>query len=365
MELGDENVDQEIRDFVTSQEDIEIDKYSDVGCNGDLYFGNHKIFNERVALKFYYLDNKGLSHKEPQILRGIDHDNILKVHEAKKISDNYAYFLTSEFSGGDLDKFMKENSLSTHQALNIVHDILKGVTEMHKNPHRLLHRDLKPNNILIEQETLKACIADFGSIKQLPKKKTSIPASKNSLVYRPKETIDSNEYNFQSDVYQIGLILFQLLGGYFPDAMADWLSPTQKKKLKNISDIFEQHQFIEKAFDNLISKNKLLKFETLPFYIDDTLKSILRKATRPELNNRYKSTAEFMNAIYQYKNKSKDWLQRDEDYFATKSNGTTYRLFKSKGKYHVEKTIVGSKTPRKMNKHDNTLEGAYNLVKKE
>jgi hypothetical protein len=54
MDLGDQNVDDEIREFINSQKDIDIDKYSDVGCNGELYFGTHKIFKERVALKFYY-----------------------------------------------------------------------------------------------------------------------------------------------------------------------------------------------------------------------------------------------------------------------------------------------------------------------
>lgn len=361
MDLKDNDVDIEIKDFIANQSDIEIDRYSDVGCNGDLYFGKHKIFNERVALKFYYSDGKGISHKEPQILRGIDHSNIIKVHDARKISDNYAYFLTSEFSGGDLHKFIKENSISTHVALSITQDILKGVNEMHKNPNRLLHRDLKPNNILVDKESKLACIADFGSIKYIPAKKDSIVASKNSLVYRPKESIQKNEYNFQSDVYQVGLILFQLLGGFFPDAMIDWFNEKQQNKLNNIRDIFEQHQFTESVFDNLIVKNKLLRFESLPFYVDNKLKAIIRKATRPELSKRYKSASEFMNAVYKYKTKAIDWVCIDNEYLAINNKETTYRIYKTKRGFDVERKIKGG-VERKMRNHDNSLENIYELI---
>jgi len=362
MELNDENVDDEIKEFIKTQTDIKIDSYSDVGCNGELYFGQHKIFGERVALKFYYTDKKGLSHKEPQILRSIDHPNIIKVYDAKIISENYAYFLTSEYSGGDLLKFMKTNDLSTHQSISIIQDILKGVSEMHKSPNRLLHRDLKPNNILINNITYTACIADFGSIKYLQKNQTSLIASKNSLIYRPKETVDKNEYNFQSDIYQIGLVLFQLLGGFFPNASADWLTNKQKIKLQNISNIFEQHQYLENTFDKLISKNKLLRFESLSFYIDDKLKGIIRKATRPELSRRYKSASEFMNALYRYKANSFDWLDSDESFIATKKNETTYRIFNTKKGYCVEKKIKGGIT-RQMRNHDKTIPGIIEAIK--
>ena len=364
MDLNDSNVDIEIKEFVENQIDIEIDRYSDVGCNGDLYFGRHKVFNERVALKFYYVDRKGLSHKEPQILRKIDHPNIIKVHDARIISDNHAYFLTSELSGGDLHKYMKNNNISTHDALNFTQDILKGVNEMHKNPNRLLHRDLKPNNILIDDKTNKACIADFGSIKYLPERRNSIPASKNNLVYRPKETVNKNEYSFQSDVYQVGLILYQLLGGFFPDAIVEWFTEKQKNKLNNIKDVFEQHLFIESAFDKLIIQNKLIDLNSLPFYIDHRLKTIIRKATRPELSKRYKSTSEFMNALYKFKSNSIDWAKTENGYLAKKKNGNIYRIYWASNGYEVEKTINGGK-PRKMRKHNKQLDDIYELIKRD
>ncbi|MCJ7448686.1 MAG: protein kinase family protein [Bacteroidales bacterium] len=263
MDLDSLNIDDEIKDFIKSQKDITIDKHSDSGCNGELFFGSHKIFNERVALKFYYIDKHGLSHKEPQILRQIDHKNILKILDARIIGDNYAYFLTPQIEGGDLDEYRLKTVLDTHSALEITQGILMGLTEMHKNPNRLLHRDLKPNNILIDNDKT-AIIADFGSVKYIPFSQNSIVASKNSLVYRAKEVVEKGEYCFQSDIYQVGIVLFQLLNGFFPLAIIDWFDTKKQKKIKDIKDMFEQHVFIEKQFDKLISGNKLLKLESLP-----------------------------------------------------------------------------------------------------
>lgn len=98
--MNDESVPRVVRDFVKSQTDIIIDRYSSDGGNADLYFGRHKIFDDRVCLKFYYVDVNKIAHDEPKILRQIKHDNILKIYDARLIADKYAYILTPEIVGG-------------------------------------------------------------------------------------------------------------------------------------------------------------------------------------------------------------------------------------------------------------------------
>jgi hypothetical protein len=63
--INDVNVDEPIKEFVRNQKDVEIDRYSDTGANGELYFGRRKILNDRVALKFYYYNSHISSHQEP------------------------------------------------------------------------------------------------------------------------------------------------------------------------------------------------------------------------------------------------------------------------------------------------------------
>jgi eukaryotic-like serine/threonine-protein kinase len=363
MDLDLLEIDDEIKHFIKNQNDVIIDKYSDSGCNGELFFGMHKIFKERVALKFYYVDKYGLSHKEPQILRKIDHTNVIKIHDARIIGANYAYFLTPQIKGGDLFDYKNNTILDTHTALKIVQDILLGLSEMHKVPNRLLHRDLKPNNILID-ENRTAIIADFGSVKHIPSDKQNIVASKNSMVYRAKEVVEKGEYCFQSDIYQVGIILFQLLGGFFPDAIIDWLDFKKQKKAIEIKDMFEQHVFIEKQFDKLISSHKLIRFDSLAFYIDDRLKGIIRKATNPILSQRYKNTSEFYNAIYKYKAKAVNWVKVNDEYIATCHNNTEYRIYPDNKGFQLERKVKNG-VPRNFNKHNGSIDAMIEIINSE
>lgn len=362
---NDEDVEQVVRDFVSNQQDIAIDRYSDVGCNGFVYFGKHNIFGERVALKFYYVDKGGLSHKEPQIMRELsqNHVNILKVHDAKMISDKYAYFLTPEICGGDLDSFFRNTNLSTLSIIEIIQDILKGLSQMHKRPYRLVHRDLKPNNILIDNLSNRAIIADFGSIKHIPLQKSEIVASKNSLVYRPKEAVVNNLYSFQSDIYQAGIILYQLLGGFFPIAIADWLTQSQYQKAMNIKDGFEQHSFIERIIDDKIIRDKLLDYDSLPLYTDKKLKSIIKTATSPNLAKRYGSASEFLSELMMYKNKAIDWMQENNCIYAVKHSGVKYRISKTSKSIKLEKTVKNGE-PRHVNSgHAGTVESMIEYIR--
>ncbi|MDF2433164.1 MAG: eukaryotic-like serine/threonine-protein kinase [Mucilaginibacter sp.] len=361
MDLGDQNVDDEIRDFICSQTDIEIDKYSDVGCNGELYFGVHKIFKERVALKFYHTGKAGLFHKEPQILRKIRHANIIEVLDAKIISGQHAYFLTKEIDGGDLETYMRNVDLDVFTSLGLAQDILRGLSEMHKDPNRLLHRDIKPNNILVDNMSTSAIIADFGSVKYIPSNQTSITASKNSLVYKPCESVTNNEFNCQSDVYQTGLVLFQLLGGFFPLAIADWLSKNDYQKALNISVYFDQQSFIEKIINNRIVKGKLINLDSLPHYVDSKLKSIIKKATHPDLNVRYKSAVDFLNSIY--KSDAINWQKNGGDYLASKRNGNQYKITCDSKGFTTEKSVKNNSF-RKIGLHVLSIAEAIELVKK-
>jgi len=201
--------------------------------------------------------------------------------------------------------------LSTNTAITITQGILKGLSELHKMPNNFVHRDLKPNNILIDNETKTPFIADFGSIKKIPDSKNSVVASKNTFIYKPYESLIDGDYFKESDIYQVGIILFQLLNGFFPGAAADWLSDRQRTKLTKITGSFEQWQFIEECINQKIVRGKLLDYNSLPKFISKRLKSIIRTATHIDKDKRYKNCAEFLKALFDYQKKSKDWFEVD------------------------------------------------------
>lgn len=343
--IKDDQVDEPIRRFIREQSDIEIDKYSDTGSNGELYFGKRRVLGDRVALKFYYYKSSS-PHQEPLLLKDIRHENILQIFDAKIIDNQYAYFLTPEISGGDLHKFFNRNVLSTNDALSITQGILKGLSALHSEPNNIVHRDLKPSNILIDDVTRCPFIADFGSVRKIPEGNDYVVASKNTFIYQPVESLLNATYSKQSDIYQVGIILFQLLDGYFPITPVDWLSDTQRKKLSRITGDFEQWQFIEHCIGRKIIGNSLLDNRTLPPFVDIQLKKIINTATTPDLARRYKNSTEFLKALFDYSKGAIDWKSEDQTYLAKDRKGNQYRVFKGTKGYEVETKKAGKKWRR-------------------
>lgn len=332
-ELG---LDDEVKDFLTSQTDLIIDRVSQEGGNCDIFFGYHKIFDRRIALKIYYGNDKS-SHNEPRILSRMDHENILRVRDAKRIGDYYSYFMTDEISGGDLEKFFQNGKLNLTEKLNVIHGILHGLTELHKSDISIVHRDLKPKNILIYEDNKQPLISDFGSIKQFDKNLGSVSGSKTTLVYTPKEVFDNNSYTTQSDIYQVGVTMFQILGGFFPGAYFDWLNEKEQKKFLAITGHYDQSVYLEKIIHKLVTKHKLLKLDTLPKYIHPKIIKIIQKATHPNLKIRYENTGAFMSDLYNVQRKLTNWEESDDGLLATKPNGDRYRIISTKKGYCIEK----------------------------
>lgn len=337
MILSELGLDDEVKQFLNTQTDFIIDRVSQEGGNCDIFFGYHKIFDRRIALKIYYGNDVSSSHHEPRILSRIEHDNILRVRDAKRIGDYYSYFMTDEISGGDLEKCYLKGDLDLRDKLNIIHGVLNGLTILHNPENSIVHRDIKPKNILIYDETKQPLISDFGSIKHFEKEVGAVSGSKTTLVYTPKEVFDSNRYTIQSDIYQVGVTMFQILGGDFPPAYFDWLNEKEKSKFLKISGSYEQTVFIDKVIERLVVKNRLLNFASLPKYLDGKIIRILQKATNPNLGVRYANTGAFMSELYKVQRCLTNWKQIDSELYATKFNNESYRIVNCKKGYSIEK----------------------------
>lgn len=337
MNLSSLGLDEEVKSFLNQQKDFTIDRFSQEGGNCDMFFGYHKIFDRRIALKVYYGNDKSSSHIEPRILSRIDHPNILRVRDAKRIGDFYSYFMTDEISGGDLEKCNATGTLDLKEKLNIIHGVLNGLTELHREENSIVHRDIKPKNILVYDDTKQPLISDFGSIKQFDASIGSISGSKTTLVYTPKEVFEDNKYSKQSDIYQLGVTMFQILGGYFPGTYIEWLNEKEKNKLNSISDSFEQSVFLDKVIHKLVVKNNLLRYDSLPKFIDPSIVRVIQKATNPKLGIRYPNTGPFMMDLYKVQKRVTNWKVDGEIYSATKFSGEQYRVVPGKKGYSIEK----------------------------
>lgn len=362
MDLSALGLDDEVKGFLNTQTDFVIDGVSQEGGNCDIFFGYHRIFDRRIALKIYYGNDKSSSHYEPRVLSKIEHDNILRVRDAKRIGSYYSYFMTDEIDGGDLEKCFLNGDLDLKEKLNIIHGVLNGLTELHNPQNSIVHRDLKPKNILIYKESKQPLISDFGSIKRFDQNLGQVSGSKTTLVYTPKEVFEFNKYTTQSDIYQIGVTMFQILGGYFPGAYFDWLSEKEKQKFKQISGAYEQSVFLDKVIHRLVTRNKLLNYDSLPKYVNSGIIKVIKKATHPKLNIRYANTGEFMNELFKVQKRLVNWKEEDSILIATKMNGDNYRIVNGKKGFSIEK--LGNKSWRRSGDFNNNKEALIRSLNK-
>jgi len=315
--MDDSSVDPRIKKFISEQDDIHIDRYSNKGGFGELYFGKRNILGDRVALKFYKVKD-GSGHEEAVLLQKITSDNILPILDARMLDDEISFYLTPEMSGGDLQNVIDTYIIDTNIGIEIVTNILKALTELHKDGNSLVHRDLKTANILVDlKDGVKTYLADFGTIRKIPDNNDFVSASTYSFLYRPYEALIENKYYRESDIYQVGIILFQVLGGHFPmKTPHDWLRARDLKKYHLFLTDGERFDFLRFSLNNLIVKGKLLNYDSLPYYINNKLKTIIKKATSADFTKRYKSTSEFFKALFDYQKSAKIWWKEGDIIFA-------------------------------------------------
>lgn len=324
----------EIRECLLSiEKNIEIIAYDTKASNGYVFFGKNKITRQEVVIKFYYWGGKGAYHAEPRALTEIDSVNVLKVIDAGFAGSAWAYFLTPMCPGGDLDSIVMSSDVSNRRAVKLVDNILHGLSHLHGN--RLLHRDLKPSNIFVSEGGV-GVIGDFGSLRRVPEDANFVPASSHALLYRPPEAIGSGgSYGYYSDIYQVGMILFQLLGGPLPYDQRAWLNNNQLKKMASLIDETEATIYADRCIEGRINKGKIINTSDLPDWVPTSLIKIVKKSTNVDPNKRYKNVADFIVALNHVLPGISDWILESGVLYLRDS--TSYALSLSDGKLIVKK----------------------------
>jgi serine/threonine protein kinase len=361
-ELDDDHGVESVRTYVRQHPDINVHTYVKRGLNGLVYFGTRKKLKDEVVLKFYWSYPEFDSSEEAVILRGIDHPNILKIYDLRFIKPNSAYFLSPYISGGDLQEHIDKRSLSTKEALKLVSGILLGVSELHSN-HSLVHRDLKPGNILFDVEKTNPIIADLGAVKKIDSVDGHTTESKATLYYLPPESIVEKRYYLQSDLYQVGIIMFQLLGGFFPiNEPMKWVKEKEVNQLNAEKDEQKRFDQFEELIKGKIYKGKLVDMVTLPVYLDPAFKRVLNKALHRDFSKRFKSASEFLREVHRLSSSYPSYLSDNNNIIVSHESGREFRITTDGNSFALEKRLPGGSW-RRDNSHDGTLESLLTIAR--
>ncbi|SMP71402.1 protein kinase domain-containing protein [Anoxynatronum buryatiense] len=288
--------------------DIEFTREGTKGANGYLYFGENRILHTKVAVKFYYWGGDTRFHAEPSALGKLAGENILPINTAGLLDGEWAYFVTPYCQNGDLDDLLDNSCIGNIEAINRTCQILSGVGVLHA--HRYVHRDLKPANIYIG-DNYQSIIGDFGSVKHIPEGQSSIPASSHAVLYRPPESVETSSYGFEGDIYQCGLVLFQLLGGSLPYEETFWLNRLQRKKYDELTNEVDRAIYADQCIKARIVSGRIVDISTLPPWVPDVLKRIIRKATHIDPLRRFQSISAFHVTLNNNRARVQDWCITD------------------------------------------------------
>ncbi|WP_080432401.1 protein kinase domain-containing protein [Burkholderia ubonensis] len=303
--------------------EFEIASFNDSGANGYVLIGRHTLLQKQVAIKIYFHGENDID-QEPSIIAKINHENVLKVYDARKVRKDCSYFMTPAASEGDLSKFLDAYFVSLPLSHKLLCQLLSGIADLHREPNLLVHRDLKPENLLVHDDTI--LIADFGSVRRIDEKTGNAPASKHSILYRPPEAFGENAFfNFSSDIYQAGMIGFLLFGGKLPNDLLSYMTNKQKSALAGIQGDYEKSKYVDSLIAEKISRGSLLNFDSLPFYIPNSIKRVLRRAVSP-IDRRYTAVSEFLADLLRLRNNLPDWTMRNKAVILRNWKGMDYRL---------------------------------------
>lgn len=325
------------RALVELSRSIDLEKVCNKGANGYTFVGMNRVLNREVAVKFYFWGRDPKYHAEPRNLSAIHSGHVVPIFDAAFVDEEYAYFVMPYFPNGDMDDLIGKGGVSgIKHAVQLTQDILAGLVELHSM--RLLHRDLKPQNILINDRG-QALIGDFGSVKAIPDGQETVPGSGHSLIFRPPESIRFNHYGFTGDLYQVGILLFQLLGGKLPYDEVAWLSKRERTEYYAIQNNTDRTIFADRIISGKIEQGRVINIETLPPWVCDALRRTVKKACHRVPSHRFESTAAFLAHFAKLASLVHDW--QIVDGCPTLLGKVSYRICDSKQNslYYVEKRI--------------------------
>lgn len=163
--------------------------------------------------------------REMEILARLNHPNIASLYDGGRTEDGRLYYLMEYVDGEPIDLYCRRSQLRLEDRLRLFQKVCGAVQYAHRN--LVVHRDLKPNNILVTAEG-EPKLLDFGVAKILEEaRETTVLTSQGQRLFTPDyaspEQVKGDVITTVSDVYSLGILLYQLLAGVRPYRLKTFL----------------------------------------------------------------------------------------------------------------------------------------------
>ncbi|AXY25593.1 serine/threonine protein kinase [Suicoccus acidiformans] len=248
------------------------------GGMANVYLAHDLILNRDVAVKVLRYDFQNDQdairrfQREAMSASQLLHHNIVEVYDVDE-EQNEQYIVMEYVNGDDLKTFIRENApISLELAVNIMSQILSAIDVAHR--HGIIHRDIKPQNILMTENN-QVKITDFGIAIALTD--TSITQTNTllgSVHYLSPEQARGANATTKSDIYALGVVLYELITGSVPFDGESAVSVA----LKHFQEAFP-------------------RIRTQLDYVPQSLENVVLKATAKDPNDRYDNVQQMLNDL--------------------------------------------------------------------
>ena len=213
---------------------------------------------------------------ESKAISLLNHPNIVKVYDVS-VSDHLQYIVMEYVDGMTLREYLNERGgkLTSRETVHFISQILKALDHAHHNG--VVHRDIKPQNIML-RDNGQLRMMDFG-IARISRAENQLTGGKamGSVHYISPEQAKGDETDFTSDIYSVGVMMYEMLSGHLP---------------------FDADDVVEVAIKQISDKPQSLQ-ELAP-NVPHGLVEITERAMAKRPDNRYASAAEMLNALNAY-----------------------------------------------------------------
>ncbi len=286
----------------------EILKTIGEGGMANVYLAKDTILDRNVAIKVLRGDLAGDEkfvrrfQREALSASSLSHPNIVEIYDVGE--DDGDYFIAMEYIPGyNLKQLLKRRgNLTVHEVIDIMQQITNAMSVAHDN--MIIHRDLKPQNILIMDDG-GVKITDFGIATALNSTQlTQTNSAMGSVHYFPPEQASGKGATLKSDVYSLGIMMYELLTGELP---------------------FKGDNAVEIALKHL--KEPIPSVKDINPNIPQSVENVIIKATAKNPKNRYENANEMYQDLLTVLNKERlneprivfkypEGIEEKEDYIA-------------------------------------------------
>ncbi|MBK8268105.1 MAG: serine/threonine protein kinase [Planctomycetes bacterium] len=290
------------------------------GGQAVVYLAIQKSTKRKVGIKILlegaYASRTALKRFEREIdlMAQFKHPNIISIFDSGVTADSRHYYVMDYVRGKPLNQYARERKLSLEDTLRLFATICQAVQYAHQKG--VIHRDLKPPNILVDAEGHPS-IMDFGLAKFLTEPVDTIVSMTQQVIgtvpYMSPEQARGNpdEIDSRTDVYGLGIILYEMLTGHFPYPVKGQLHVV----LKHITETPPTPPSRSWKPESGVTTRQARRHRAGQCPIDDEVQTIVLRSLAKERDRRYQSAGELARDVDHYLRNEPIDAKRDSTWY--------------------------------------------------